>query len=481
MIAVRHIPHDMNISQLPRLCDEESMKVHFEQQMRRERHPGDDRLIRSLQIRHIRYKPGRYAMVLYDIDFHNSSDRTAYPRTWYVRTFKKGKSAAEFQEAQERHWQEGGPHSLILHMADLECIAWGFPSDRKIASLPQLIDVHYLRHHVLPVLLEPHRLESWDITMLHTEVIHYVPEHTCTMRVTTSLQHPKTLTSTSFTVFGKIFANPHSQLSFYNWQQLWNSPDRTSGTLVIPEPLHFDQETNTVWQSSLHGTPLSHYPLSDPRMCGWLEKAGTALARLHHTPIHSLPSNPVLDIQTRLHEAIETLVFLRPSAQDSLNDVSSSLADQTACWSSGPMVTLHGDPHRKNLFLENQTVGLIDLDSLSSGPPLCDVGSCLASIWYRVALGEISTALARVLSVKFLHGYQRTVSIEFNEAEVCWSIALFLVIEQAARCATTFKANRLDIIDHLVHMAKSLLEERTLLGDPLEQKQPCLLVPPHSF
>ncbi|MDH5700576.1 MAG: phosphotransferase [Nitrospirota bacterium] len=478
MIPKRQIPPDPIFPHMPTLCDEKAMKDIFEKHVGNGHRPDQGNWIQDCRILHIRYKPGRYVMVLYEILFRNRPGQPDAPEMWYVRAFKKGKSHSNFLEAQALQTQERQPNPRILHFREIESIAWGFPYDRKMVSLPNALDRDMLRSQVLPSLLGPQRAAEWDVVDLTSEVMHYVPEHTCTMRVTMHLHNRMTGETTSFTVFGKTFANHQGMLSYQALQQLWNSPARKIGALVIPEPLAFDPETNTLWQSSLIGIPLTHFPLSDPRMCGWMEKSGATLATLHGTPLMDLPIGQTPDIMERLDHATRILAPLRPACQESLYQLSTILAQQASHFPSYPSATLHGDPHRKNLFLQDETVALIDLDSITTGPPLYDVGSCLASVWYRAALGEISTPLAKTLSIRFLKGYQQNVSWPLSEAEVVWYIAAFLVTEQATRCATTFKADRLDIIEHLIHLAKSLLSRDILFNGMQLQTKNCLSAQP---
>lgn len=478
MIAKYQIPPDPLFPHMSTLCDEKAMKDVFEKHVKNGHQPAQDNWIQDCRILHIRYKPGQYVMVLYEMLFPNRPGQPDAPEMWYVRAFKKGKSYSNFLEAQSLQTQEGQPNPRILHFREIESIAWGFPYDRKMLSLPKALDRDMLRLQGLPSLLGPQRVAEWDVVDWLSEVVHYVPEHTCTMRVTTHLQHRMTGETTSFTVFGKTFSNHQGLLSYQALQQLWNSPARKIGALVIPEPLAFDPETNTLWQSSLVGIPLTHFPLSDPRMCGWMEKAGTTLATLHGTPLEDFSLGEASDIIERLNNAIGMLAPLRPTCQESLHALSSALTQQASQFPSYPPATLHGDPHRKNLFLQNDTVALIDLDSIATGPPLYDVGSCLASVWYRAALGEISTPLAKTLSERFLNGYQRHVSWPLSETEVAWHIAVFLITEQASRCATTFKADRLDIIEHLIHLAKSLLSSDIFFNGIQLQIKNCLSAQP---
>ena len=481
MIPKRQIPPDPIFPHMTTLCDEKAMKDIFEKHVGNGHRPDQGNWIQDCRILHIRYKPGRYVMVLYEILFRNRPGQPDAPEMWYVRAFKKGKSHSNFLEAQALQTQERQPNPRILHFREIESIAWGFPYDRKMVSLPNALDRDMLRSQVLPSLLGPQRAAEWDVVDLTSEVMHYVPEHTCTMRVTMHLHNRMTGETTSFTVFGKTFANHQGMLSYQALQQLWNSPARKLGALVLPEPLAFDSETNTLWQSNLIGAPLTHFPLADPRMCGWMEKAGATLATLHGTPLEDLPLCQIPDIMERLNNAIGMLAPLRPTCQESLHALSSVLAQQARQLSSHPPATLHGDPHRKNLFLQDETVALIDLDSITTGLPLYDVGSCLASVWYRVALGEISTPLAKALARSFLNGYQRSVAWPLSEFEVAWHIAVFLITEQASRCATAFKAERLDIIDHLIQLAKALLVDGFLLnGTPLQSRD-CLSIQSGTF
>ena len=84
-----------------------------------------------------------------------------------------------------------------------------------------------------------------------SKLIHYVPEHTCTVRVQLILADNITAQQKAVTLFGKAYYNDEGAETFRLMQHLWHSPICQNGDLRIARPLAYDPATRQLWQEGL--------------------------------------------------------------------------------------------------------------------------------------------------------------------------------------------------------------------------------------
>ena len=302
----------------------------------------------------------------------------------------------------------------------------------------------------LPQIVRQSDGPDWVITESVIEPVSYFAERSYTARAELSLHNSQTNAAGARTLYAKTYCVGESARAWRGQRELWESDERKSGRLFIPQSLFCQPEIETVWQEGLNGTTLDAYR-NENDSAEMMERAGEAVAALHQTKIETIPSATSTEMVKRLETVSELLSQVRPSCRASLQDVVRRL---TATAPQRPtLATLHGDLHLKNLLVASGRIALLDLDNLVIGDPLADLGSFTAAIQEAELSGQQSPLAGDEIIERFIRGYQQGIDHELSVSRLCWWMAAALIAERAWRFVTKLKAERADIIDDLIELA----------------------------
>ena len=118
--------------------------------------------------------------------------------------------------------------------------------------------------------------------------------------------------------------------------------------------------------------------------------------------------------------------------------------------------TLHGDLHTNNILVSQTQIHLIDMDGISSGPPLADLGSFLAELIYRGCLNDEPLETMRPLLATVVEAYRQRATWPVADADVAWFTASALIHERALRCVTSLKPGRRETVDNVIDAASRI-------------------------
>jgi tRNA A-37 threonylcarbamoyl transferase component Bud32 len=406
----------------------------------------------------VKYRPATNCVITYRLKVVDLSARRESDLLVTALACGKGESRWLFENAEKLPSVPTLIGRGIHHLPALEAVVWVFPNDRKLPGLPALADPARLRNDLLPQVVA-NLGEQWEITAHAGEVIRYVAERAGTARVTVALRNIHTGETASRTLFGKTYCSQEGEFAWNGLRHLWESESRRRGELLIPQPLAYQPEFKTVWQSGLEGKTLAEFASQSSHFHELLAKAGSAVAALHQTQTPFAPAITVGDIVAKLSAAENLLSRVRPACRGVLRSVVSELISSSKIIGDRPVRTLHGDLHLKNFFVTDDRVALIDLDNLSRGDPLQDVGSFLAALYYRGLLEDETFAETGRTVRPFIESYRARVDWEVSASALNWQIAAALIYERASRCVTRMKAGGPTILDDLIGLAQLVQRE----------------------
>ncbi|MDH3770518.1 MAG: aminoglycoside phosphotransferase family protein, partial [Nitrospirota bacterium] len=344
MTIVNTLSEDPVLPQLSIALDPSAMKHVFQDHVGWDgEHPQP--IIDRCDIFHTRYKRGRYCLVCYRLALRGSDSSHMSEQIFCARMFERGGAVSRFKKAQSKDLfppKFGQPLSLI---PELDMVVWAFPNDRKLSGLPGLMNQNYLRNHVLPLIVGTHLGKNWEIETCTPELVHYVGEHTCTIRVSVRLSHTTTAMDRTQNYFGKTYYNNEGEVAYQAMNELWNSEIRRSGRLLMAQPLWYDKELLTLWQCGLEGKTLIEHDLTHHDGLQLLKHAAVTVATLHQTSVSCTGSHP-LEEQLELLDPVCTLLAeVQPQCQVLLTRILDCLRAQAPFVADQPQVTLHGDLH----------------------------------------------------------------------------------------------------------------------------------------
>lgn len=466
------LPTDVCLPQLPTILDLEVMKAHLQRHMFLSSTDQARFMIHSCRIMQIRYKPTRSCMVSYHLEIEDTATGTRGEQILCGRAVPSGKSESKWKKAAERSLAQPRFGKPLIHLPSVDMVLWSFPNDRKMHTLPTAIEstlnpteppLSWLRSYVGP---------EWQIVKTESRVVHYVGEHTCTVKTSILVKKRAEQGSRTITLFGKTYYDEAGAQTDRIMRRLWDSESRQSGRLRLAQPIWYDRPRKTLWQLGIDGCTLEDSTLRDSQSSPLLIKAAHAIAALHGTPLSHLQPLTTADLLDRLDRVGSMLMQYRPLCGSVLLPLSARLRAQVKTVPLCPTATLHGDLHRKNLFLANGTISLIDLDNVQQGPPEWDIGSFFAGLVVGALATQTSQPnLADDMQIFFDH-YNQSALWTIEMPTVAWCTAMALVIERAHRCITRLKDGQEGHIERLLGVADQISQTRSLKA--LELPEPCI-------
>ncbi|MFQ5555418.1 MAG: hypothetical protein ACE5GC_08635, partial [Acidimicrobiia bacterium] len=136
--------------------------------------PGSE--IGPCEVERVRYAPREKLQVTYRFEVvrHDTGTRTVQRAS--ARLYPVGESSRRYRRARVNARSHAG--RALGHVPEMGMVLWGFPNDRKLESIARLLDSTWLETKALPALPT-----VTSAGRCQPELVRYVSEHTCTVRV----------------------------------------------------------------------------------------------------------------------------------------------------------------------------------------------------------------------------------------------------------------------------------------------------------
>ncbi|MEK7762226.1 MAG: aminoglycoside phosphotransferase family protein [Nitrospirota bacterium] len=465
---VHEIPTDALLPQLSMILDQTAIKDRLQAQMFESAQERKRFVIRSCKIDRVRYKPESSCMVTYRLEIEDTTTRETGEQVLCGRAYPKGLSLSQWDKGRMRPLVQPQFGQPLIYLPDLELVLWSFPNDRKMATLPAAIESARFTSVILPELIVSHLGQGWKIVGTASHVMHYVGEHTCTVKTPVALSHPFKNELQTLTLFGKTYYNEEGTETDRMMRQLWESEARHSSRLEMAKPLGYDTQTKTLWQLAVPGITLEACDIDRQEFVPFLREAARAVAGLHLAPVSVARSVTVADLITTLKRATSVLIRYRSSCGQALVPLTARLIAQADRIPAHPSATIHGDLHLKNFLVDDARVTLIDLDNVCTGSPYLDLGSLIAGLHTYGILHEKSEETVPRLVESFLQAYETHVPWPVRRNLVDWHTAMALITERAYRCVTRLKEGRPAMIEELIALAGRLSQASASCAQGME-------------
>lgn len=468
-LACHETPTDALLPQLSVILDQAAMKDRLQDQMFESTQERERFVIRSCEIARVRYKPESSCMVTYRLEIEDTTTRETGEQVLCGRAYPKGLSLSQWEKCRMRPLVQPQFGPPLLYLPDLELMLWSFPNDRKMATLPEATEPERFASMILPKLIAAHMGEVWQILGTASQVMHYVGEHTCTIKMSVDLSHPLKNGLQTLILFGKTYYNEEGAETDRIMRQLWDSESRRSGRLALAKPLGYDRQAKTLWQLAVPGITLETCDIDHPEFLPFLREAAGAIGALHRTPVSGARSVTSADLISNLKSVTSILIRCRPTCGQILLPLVNRLVAQADMIPAHPSATVHGDLHLKNYLVDAARVALIDLDNVCTGSPYLDLGSLIAGLHTYSILHEKSEETVPLLVESFLQAYETHVPWPVRRNLVDWHTAVALITERAYRCVTRLKEGRPDMIEELITLAGRLSQAAASCAQGMER------------
>jgi hypothetical protein len=455
MIANAGIPHDAALPSLATALDARRMRNVLAMRFRALADAPPGLRIEDCRIERVKYKPGRSCLVCYALDLRDEASDRRYEQVLCGRVYPANESASRYTKAAREPLAAASIGTALVHLPALDMVLWAFPNERKLASLARLTDPAHLRHDTLPALVAALHGPGWRIEQSAHALVHYVPEHTCTVRVDLDLRRADGQARRA-AVYGKAYYDDAGRVVGDAMRRLWQSRAVQSGALGIARPLAYDEHDRVLWQEGLEGETLDRRHPGDDAPAPTLRRVAGALAALHATPLPGLPLARASDVLDDVRARADAIACACPHVLGHLRDVVAMLASTLP--DDAPPATLHGDLHPKNVYLIRDGVWLIDLDNLHRGAPEQDLASWTACMLYRARLRGEPAGAAHAAARALVQAWEAARGAPVDAHALAWHTAAALIGERAHRLVTRLKPGRREILDDHVELARRSVE-----------------------
>jgi hypothetical protein len=307
--------------------------------------------VRSCSPYYVKYKPGRYCRVQYELDVRDLDSGRIAREVAHVSLY----SPARARKLAVKNGVSA-PTPEAAYIADLSAIAQRFPFDLGLPGLSEAVSSPKMMRRLRRT-LPGTGLSGCDI-----ELVRYKAAKRAVLRYRLD-------GSSGRCVYGKLRKDGARSLSDVS-HALRRAGVRT------PKTIAFFSDLSLVVQAEADGVRLSDFRQT-PSYKRWMPEVAEALARLHDTPIGSLPRHKPQTEADELFEETATIGALVPSVASQADALARRLVPMLGSTYRSPAPT-HGSFHDDQVLVGEQGVTFVDVDRAMLADPLIDVGHFLS-------------------------------------------------------------------------------------------------------
>ena len=258
------------------------------------------------------------------------------------------------------------PAGYVKFFPDLRMFLYFFPTDPTFPALPTVFDAQSMR----PI-LEPHfkylRPDA-EIRSINAVRVKYLPEISCIVRYEADIGEEKTLN-----IYGKVQHSRRGAFTFDVMKALWDLPARSSGEMLLSEPLGYYPKLDLMLQSELPGEDVKGDRHSD-LFIQESEIAGRTIGHIHASGITvGMPHTVDVEIN-RLYERLEQFKMSSPKVYFALRDLLKQITARADRLPAEAPVPSHGDYKYNQFLYDGNQFGLIDVEFFVQAEPSFDLG-----------------------------------------------------------------------------------------------------------
>jgi len=348
-----------------------------------------------------------------------------------------------------------GPAAALIAEANLILLA--YPNDRKMQLLSETQLQPWLAANLHEVANGALADASWQVQATSVEMLRYVPEKRFTARCTAELKTASGAATKIVFIVKQLNDGPKAKKLYRDLQSLCRAwPDEEITPVRFPRALALDEDRGAVFIEALSGDNLKQV-LFDLDLSQIMPAVGRLLADFHRAQKRVRKKITVKNELAENREAAGIIVKTLPQYKLRLKKLIEAF--KAFEWNDGTApVLLHGTFRLNHIFLVDDGLALLDLDSLRMGHPAYDIANLLSSLYYlEEAHGRISAAMRREISRYFLAGYAEKMAHPVSPPAVLWFLASLMINKQAKKYVAHSHENCEAKVERMLALAETVL------------------------
>ncbi len=358
----------------------------------------------------------------------------------------------------------------ITLVPEANMVLTAFPNDAGMRLMSEEILLESLKAYLPEITRGELKNKRWKITQIKTEILRYVPNKRFTMRCIVTVKTGRK-TEKTFRFVAKQLKSARKANELYNnlymIPKIWkdNISDLEINTMTsesfelpvrIPYPLAYDEANRIVYFEELPGKNLLK-ALHEIDVRTIIPAIGELLANFHCA---CKPTRKIVSFEGELaemDEAIQKVIRKMPRLKSRLNriyrEMGTNLPEKDFFLS-----LLHGTFRLNHIFVHNNELALLDMDSVRMGHPAYDVANFLSSLYYLEAQNRLSSLQRYDISLQFLTSYANHSNWPIAPKVVLWFLTSLLIHKQVYKYLKHLHEDRELKINRILTLTEEVLD-----------------------
>jgi len=402
----------------------------------------DGKHVSRLTVEDVRYRPGRDTWLLYRIETEDASCVYVSGRLLGLGQY----ASAPPEELTRRYatWPERTVREPWFVDPELSLELFAFPVDPGLPHLFEAVDTAVMEERLARFL--PH-VRIHDVECRNKS---YQPNARATFGYHVHAENGRPL-STRWV--GKMQSRARER--FARHEALWAL---AGDQLSIPRPIGLIEDADLALQEHVAGERLGAL-VDSPGFEALVRHAAQQLAQLHQVQLPNLKERRPIDDTRTVSRWSDVLRALRPDLAARITALEERLSRALL---QNPLrrSLIHSDFHHTNVLVDGRLLTLIDLDELSRGDPMVDVGRFMASLRIPALRAFGSASALEGPAQAFLEEYLRHAKGQPRRARLYESASLLI------SAGSSFRLQR----QHWPQEIELLLETAERLSTPVRRE-----------
>lgn len=384
--------------------------------------------------------------------------------------------ADEFKSvAKKAKLQPPAGRSVVL-LPEAGLILAAFPNDRKLALLSREYLLEWLPEHLQEISLGELSRADWRVQDITLEPLRYVPERRFTALGCAQLVNTHGESYKLSFIAKQVGDEKKAKRLYRNLLSLEHALAQLEHVpFRVPRALAWNESHALVFIECLPGTNLKQL-LLELDIARMMPRVGELLAVFHCADKRVRKrvsySSELRENREAMRDIAEVLPHLRPR----LRGLFAGLARMRWASANAP-VLLHGTYRLNHIFLRDDELVLLDLDSLRLGDPAYDIANFLTSLYYLEAQERIAPELRRQIAACFLAGYAKASRAEVSPFVVLWFFASLMINKQASKYVGHFHEDCEEKVTRMLGLAEAALASAQSLTVNLKLEEVAEVLP----
>ena len=293
----------------------------------------------------------------------------------------------------------------VAFIADLEMVVVVFPYDRRLPNLGPVMNGGV--HRLDPLLLARLEPGEWVAEERTIEPTRYRTELGAALRYTLRARDTQSARNAMLRCYLKVYRNTSGEETFRLLQSLGErTVNERRGWYSVVKPIAYLSELRTLALEEAAGSSLQQLLLEGRDPAALARPIARAVAALNQDDL-GVTRRQALAGQLKDLQLASTLVqWACPQMREEVSAIAAAVGGGLE---DVPLAPIHGDLKADHLFLYDDHVIFIDLDSVVLGDPVRDPAHLFAYLTGRVGLDALPPERARAAAATFVDEYFRRV------------------------------------------------------------------------